>query len=55
MAWTHRRSQRTASRRVLQRALTIDPQLWQRPQTCAYLRRAHKKRIAVAPAAYFRQ
>lgn len=38
LAWIHRRSQRPASRVLLQRALAIDPQLWQRPQTCALLR-----------------
>lgn len=50
MAWTHRRSQRTASRRVLQRALTIDPQLWQRPQTCAHLRHMDRRRAGAAPS-----
>lgn len=43
MAWTHRRSQRPASRVLLARALAIDPRLWQRPQTCALLRRLRHK------------
>lgn len=49
MAWVHRRTQRAASRRLLQHALTIDPQLWQRPQTCAYLRHTHRKYPAARP------
>ena len=43
MAWVHRRSQRTASRVLLSRALALDPRLWQRPQTCALLRRLRHK------------
>lgn len=46
MAWTHRRSARDASRVVLQRAQSIDRQLWQRPQTCAQLRNLYRKRAA---------
>lgn len=46
MVWTHRRSARDASRVLLQRAQSIDPELWQRPQTCAHLRRLGIKHAA---------
>ena len=39
LAWVHRHSQRAISRILLQQALALDPQLLQRPQTGAYLRR----------------
>lgn len=39
MAWTHRNSQRVASRNLLCNALDTDPLLWKRPNTCAQLRK----------------
>ena len=39
LARVHRHSQRATSRVLLQQALALDPQLLQRPQTGAYLRR----------------
>ena len=39
IAWLHRRSQRTESRRLLQMAVVIDPHLWLRPETGSMLRR----------------
>ncbi len=49
LAWVHRRSQRPASRVLLQRALAIDPQLWQRPQTWDVLGR-RQPQDALAPS-----
>lgn len=55
MAWVHRRRQRAVSRELLQRARFIDPQLWQRPQTCVHLRHLYKQRAADPSAVYLRQ
>ncbi|MCB0115697.1 MAG: glycosyltransferase, partial [Caldilineaceae bacterium] len=38
MAWVHRHSHRADSRNLLQRALELDPNLWQRPRTRELLR-----------------
>ena len=47
LAWIHRRSERTASRRLLARALVLDPHLWQRPQTWNVLGRRQPRNAQV--------
>lgn len=48
MAWGNRRQFRTASRTLLTRALEVDPDLWQHPQTRQMLRRCYRKELAQA-------
>lgn len=43
LAWIHRRTYRAASRRLLARAVALDPQLWQRAKTWAILRKLRSK------------
>lgn len=51
MAWTHRHTQRAASRAILQRARQLDPRIWRRRETW---NRLHRLRRAQSGAATVR-